>query len=164
MPSRAARTTSSGAAEITQKSKRWPSMPWASIVLSELLGISGFPEQVGELRALLHQVQAGERRDLLAEARDAEQLAQNDAGIVEAERLVEVARQQVLLLHWELLKKKPLHRSGAGRVHRATRAITSASTRAPRAHSPSLVAAIRRTVRHARIVPRGRRAGQPGKC
>ena len=56
-------------------------------------------QQVGELRALLHQVEPGERGHFFAEARDPEQVAQDHAGIVEAQRLVEIARQEVLLLH-----------------------------------------------------------------
>ena len=52
------------------------------------------PDQVGQLAALLDEVAGREARDLLFEARHAEQLAQHDARIVEAERLVEIRRQR----------------------------------------------------------------------
>ena len=47
-------------------------------------------DQVGQLAALLHQVAARQALDLLVEVGDAKQLAQHDAGVVEAQGLVEV--------------------------------------------------------------------------
>ena len=54
-------------------------------------------DQVGQLTPLLHQVDAGQAGDLLREAVDAEDLAEDVPGVVEAQGLVEVACQQVLL-------------------------------------------------------------------
>ena len=53
-------------------------------------------QQVRELSALLHQVDAGEPGDLLVEGRGAEQLAQDGAGVLEAQRLVKVTGQEIL--------------------------------------------------------------------
>src|SRR4029078_13400927 len=51
-------------------------------------------DEIGELAALLHQVAVRESLDLLLEATHAEQFAQFEAGIVEAQRLVEIRREQ----------------------------------------------------------------------
>src|SRR5713101_6023043 len=56
-------------------------------------------EQIGEFSALLHQIQAREASGFLRESVDAEQLAEHEAGIVEAKRLIKVTRQQVFLHH-----------------------------------------------------------------
>ena len=56
-------------------------------------------EQVRQLRALLHEIEIGERRDFLTKARDPQHLAQHDAGVVKAQCLIEVTCQQVMLLH-----------------------------------------------------------------
>ena len=48
-------------------------------------------EQVGQLRTLLDQVDGGQAPDLFIKSAQAEHLAQDDAGIVKAQRLVEVA-------------------------------------------------------------------------
>src|SRR5205807_5425622 len=52
-------------------------------------------QQVPELSARLHQVDARQPGALLAKAGNAEQLAQDDPRVVEAQGLVEVACQQV---------------------------------------------------------------------
>ena len=65
-------------------------------------------KQVGQLGSLLHQMDLRQADDLLREAADAQHLAQREAGIVEAQRLVEVAGQQILLhdlLHGSHRKK-----------------------------------------------------------
>src|SRR5262249_9419465 len=53
-------------------------------------------QQVGQLSALLHEVDPCQAGDLLLEARGAQQLAEHDPRVVEAQRLVEVAGEQVL--------------------------------------------------------------------
>src|SRR5439155_8582108 len=52
-------------------------------------------KQVRELGALLDEVDAGESRDLLPEARGTDQLAQNDSRVVEAQGLVEIASHEI---------------------------------------------------------------------
>ena len=54
-------------------------------------------EQVSELAALLDEADSGQSGDALVEAADAHHLAQHGAGIVEAERLVEVADEEIVL-------------------------------------------------------------------
>ncbi len=54
-------------------------------------------EQVGQLSSLLHEVGIREPVDLVLEPGPVEQLAQHLTGVVEAERLVEVAGDQVML-------------------------------------------------------------------
>src|SRR5690606_27828908 len=61
-------------------------------------------DQVGELTALLHQVAAGEAGDLLFEAANAEQLAQLEARVVEAQRLIEVGREQEMFRDFRVHK------------------------------------------------------------
>src|SRR5205814_9156244 len=53
--------------------------------------------EVGQLSALLHEVARGEAGDLLLERGGADDLAQDDTRVVEAERLVEVRRHQEVL-------------------------------------------------------------------
>jgi len=50
-------------------------------------------QEVGELRALLHEMGPGQTGDFFLEIRGSEQFAQDEAGVVEAERLVEIRRQ-----------------------------------------------------------------------
>ena len=59
-------------------------------VLAAHLAVLGVVEQqVRELAALLHQVDAGEALHFLLEAVRPEQLAEDDPGVVEAQRLIE---------------------------------------------------------------------------
>ena len=68
----------------------------ATAGLDEVLAPDG-PElrivakQVGEFASLMHEVAAGQARDLLLEAGSADELAQHHARVVEAQGLVEVA-------------------------------------------------------------------------
>src|SRR5579863_8898921 len=55
-------------------------------------------DEISELPALLHQVAAGETLDLLLKAAHAKQFAQYVTGVVEAQRLIEVRRQQVVFV------------------------------------------------------------------
>src|SRR5579859_2503098 len=55
--------------------------------------------QVGQFRALLHQVDLGQAPDLVMEALHADQFGEHDSGIVETKRLVEIAGQKILLHH-----------------------------------------------------------------
>ena len=64
-------------------------------------------QQIRQLAALLHQVEARQTGDLLDEARRPEQLAQDDTRIVEAQRLIEIAREQELLSHTNLHRSTP---------------------------------------------------------
>ncbi len=57
------------------------------------------PQQVGQLGALLYKVDVRQTGDLLHEARGTDDLAQDDPGIVEAQRLVEVTRDQIMPTH-----------------------------------------------------------------
>jgi len=52
-------------------------------------------KEIRELGALLDQVNVRKTGDLLAKVRYADQLAENEPGIVEAQRLVEVAGDEV---------------------------------------------------------------------
>jgi hypothetical protein len=54
------------------------------------------PQQVGELRALMNEVGAGEAGHLVLEAGHADQIAQDRARVVEAEGLVEVRREEIM--------------------------------------------------------------------
>ena len=66
-------------------------------VLAAHLAVLGVVEQeVGELGALLHKVDARQALHLFFEAVRPEQLAEDDPGVVEAQRLIEIAREQVL--------------------------------------------------------------------
>ena len=60
-------------------------------------------EQIGQLSALLNEVLHRQDRRLLFEhlSGDSHQLAQNEPGVVKAQRLIEIARQQI-----------PLHKLG----------------------------------------------------
>src|SRR5258705_12600540 len=53
-------------------------------------------KEIRELGALLDQVNVRKTGDLLAKVRHADQLAENEPGIVEAQRLVEVAGDEVV--------------------------------------------------------------------
>ena len=53
------------------------------------------PEQIRELGALLNEIEPIESGNTLIEVVDAEHLTQQSPGIVEAQRLVEIADQQV---------------------------------------------------------------------
>src|SRR5687768_2901688 len=53
------------------------------------------PQQVRQFGTLLHQVETRQSAHLRLEAGDAEHLAQHQAGVVEAQRLIEVADEQV---------------------------------------------------------------------
>lgn len=56
-------------------------------------------QKIGQLAALLDQVGAGQAGDLLRERRAPDELAQDEARVVEAQRLIEVAREQEFLGH-----------------------------------------------------------------
>jgi hypothetical protein len=56
-------------------------------------------QQVRQLGPRLHEVEPREPAHLVVEAGDAEQLAQQAAGVVEGQRLVEVADEQVVSGH-----------------------------------------------------------------
>ncbi len=60
-----------------------------------ILGV--MQQQVRQLGALLHQMHSREPGTFFQEPGNAQHLAQGDAGVVEAQRLVEIARQQVAL-------------------------------------------------------------------
>jgi len=53
-------------------------------------------KEVRELRTLLYEVNVRETGHLLSEVRYSNQLAEDETGVVEAQRLVEVARDQVV--------------------------------------------------------------------
>ena len=53
------------------------------------------PDQVGELASLLHQVTVRESRDLLLEVAHAQQFAELEARIVEAQRLIEIRGEKI---------------------------------------------------------------------
>jgi hypothetical protein len=53
-------------------------------------------KEVGELGALLNQVDVREAGDLLSEVRYADQLTEDEPGVVEAQRLVEIAGDEVM--------------------------------------------------------------------
>src|SRR5438034_5448591 len=63
-------------------------------------------QQIGQLRPLLHQVLLGQEAGLPFELLgwNSHQLAQDHSGVVEAERLIEVARQKIIFdrCHWFL--------------------------------------------------------------
>src|ERR1700730_65973 len=54
------------------------------------------PDEVRELPALLNEVAACEPRDPFLKAADPQQLAQDQTRVIEAQRLIEVGRQQVV--------------------------------------------------------------------
>ena len=130
MPFSADWMTSSGAAEMTKNSKPYPSMPVgeafgeqvdvrlqpdATAHLHEVLAphaaVLGIVQQeIRQLATLLHQVEARQTGDLIDEARRPEQFAQDNTRIIEAQRLIEIAREQELFSHTHL------HRSGPGRA------------------------------------------------
>ncbi len=57
-------------------------------------------QQIREFAALLHQMNLRQPVDLFQKPGDAEHLAQHQPRIVKAQRLVEIADQQVLLQTW----------------------------------------------------------------
>jgi len=56
-------------------------------------------QQVRELGAFLHEIEPRQVRDLVLKAGDAEHLAQHETRVVETQRLVKIAHQQVMLPH-----------------------------------------------------------------
>ena len=70
-------------------------------------------QQIRQLGALLHQMHARESGTLFHEPGNTQHLAQGDSGVVEAQRLIEVAHQQVTL-HSGL----PLLHPALGHIHR----------------------------------------------
>ena len=67
-------------------------------VLLAYLAIFGIvQEKVRQFAALLHQVDIGKTCDAMAEIGNAHHLGQYVAGIVKAQRLVEIAHQQIAL-------------------------------------------------------------------
>src|SRR5258708_3123878 len=55
-------------------------------------------KEIGQLPALLYEVDSRQARDFEAEARRAQELAQDDSGIAKAECLIEVAGEQVVFV------------------------------------------------------------------
>ncbi len=62
------------------------------VFASDTAKIRVVQDQIRQLRTLMHQVNARKSGNLFAKGRSAEQFAQQKAGVVEAQRLVEVAR------------------------------------------------------------------------
>src|SRR5215813_7307714 len=56
-------------------------------------------DEVGELGALLYQVDLRQSPDLVMEALYADQFGKHDSRIIETERLVKIAGQKILLHH-----------------------------------------------------------------
>ena len=56
-------------------------------------------QQVGQLGSFLHEIEPRQIRDLVLKAGDPEHLAQYETRVVEAQRLIKVAHQQVMLPH-----------------------------------------------------------------
>jgi hypothetical protein len=52
--------------------------------------------EVGKLPALLHQVAARKTLDFLLKAPNSQQFAQDKSGVIKAQRLIEIGRQQVV--------------------------------------------------------------------
>ncbi len=71
-------------------------------------------QQVRQLGALLHQMHSREPGTRFQEPGNTQHLAEGDSGVIEAQRLVEVARQQITL-HPEF----PLWRPAVWHIHRA---------------------------------------------
>src|SRR6202035_1120818 len=63
--------------------------------------------EIAELGALLHQVHLRQADDFVVERVNPDQLAKNNAGIVEAESLVEITGQKILLNHGLVLPFLP---------------------------------------------------------
>ena len=82
-------------------------------------------QQVRQLGALLHQMHSGESGTLFHEPGNTQHLAQGDSGVVEAQRLIEVAHQQVTL-HPGL----PVLWPALGHIHRAHYRFSNATDRA----------------------------------
>src|SRR5690606_2913979 len=56
------------------------------------------PNQVSELRPLLHEIRPREPFDLLLEVAHAQQIRQHSTGVIEAQRLIEIRSEQVMCL------------------------------------------------------------------
>src|SRR2546430_2073234 len=74
-------------------------------------------EQIGQLGTRLHEVESREAGDLFGEVDQAERLAQDVAGVIEAQRLVKIAYEQVMPRHsFSSETKTPPHRWTRGRT------------------------------------------------
>src|SRR6476661_2283291 len=73
-------------------------------------------EQIGELGSRLHEVQTRKSGNLLGEPGNAERFAQQVAGVIEAQRLIEIAHEQKVLRHASSpIRKRPrISRGGGG--------------------------------------------------
>ena len=71
---------------------RLPDLDQVAAADAAVLGI--VEQEVSEFAALLDEMDVGEAGDALAEVLDAHHFAEHDAGVVEAESLVEVADQK----------------------------------------------------------------------
>src|SRR5690606_12458222 len=56
------------------------------------------PNQVSELRPLLHEIRSRKPFDLLLEVTHAKQIRQHSTGVIEAQRLIEIRSEQVMCL------------------------------------------------------------------
>ena len=71
-------------------------------------------DEIGELAALLHEMAGREAGDLLLEVGDSEQLAQLESRVVEAQRLIEIRREEKMFRRsrfHKLLQSMPLVRA-----------------------------------------------------
>src|SRR6266550_2380255 len=74
-------------------------------------------EQIRQLGTRLHEVESREAGDLFGEVDQAERLAQDVAGVIEAQRLVKIAYEQVMPRHsFSSETKTPPHRWTRGRT------------------------------------------------
>src|SRR2546426_9691027 len=107
------------------------------------------PQQIRQLPALLDEVGAREACDLFTKPRDSHDLAQNDPGIVEAQRLVETARQQIFLRHHlgRLLTRIP-HDDAPTLLHQSVGAFAAALRTAGTATSSHVIGRAARTPRN----------------
>ena len=65
------------------------------VLLAHLAELGIVEQQVGELGALLHEAGARQSGDFALEALGPDEAAQDDSGVVEAERLIEVAGDEI---------------------------------------------------------------------
>ena len=106
--------TSRGAAEITKNENRWPSKPAIEevdqrrdvvpqpdqparldqVLTPDAAELGVVPNQVGQLAALLHEIAPRQAVDLVLKVRGPDELAEDQAGVVETERLIEIRRDQ----------------------------------------------------------------------
>ena len=77
------------------------------VLTSHLAEIRIVENEIAELRALLDEVHLRQALHLVVEAVKADELAENDARVVKAERLVEIAGQQKLFSHVLVLPLVP---------------------------------------------------------